>query len=61
MRLTDVDADVAALGQALIAAQVIVSTRKPDSLRFGIHPLTTRHADLWTAVQRLRGILLSGR
>ena len=52
---------MAALGQALIAAQVIVSTRKPDSLRFGIHPLTTRHADLWTAVQRLRGILLSGR
>jgi kynureninase len=61
VRLTDVDADVAALGQALIAAQVIVSTRKPDSLRFGIHPLTTRHADLWTAVQRLRAILLSGR
>lgn len=60
VRMTGPDADVSALGQALVAAGVIVSTRKPDTLRFGIHPLTTRHAELWTAVQRLRVILESG-
>ena len=32
-----------------------------DSLRLGIHPLTTRHVDLWHAVQRLRRILETGK
>ena len=53
--------DVQALGQALVAAGVVVSTRKPDSLRLAPHPLTTRHAELWEAVHRLADILDSGR
>ncbi len=48
------------LAQALVAAGVVVSARKPDSLRFGIHPLVTRHVDLWHAVARLRDILTLG-
>lgn len=52
-------ANVNALGQALVAAGVVVSTRQPDALRFGVHPLTTQHADLWWAVQRLVSILQS--
>jgi kynureninase len=60
VRMTSPDADVDALGQALVADKVVVSTRKPDSLRFGIHPLVTRHEDLWQAVQRLRRILETG-
>jgi kynureninase len=61
VRLTVADADVDALGQTLVADKVVVSTRKPDSLRFGIHPLVTRHEELWQAVQRLRRILETGR
>ncbi len=61
VRMTSPDANVDALGQALVGDKVIVSTRKPDSLRFGIHPLTTRHAELWQAVQRLRRILETGK
>ena len=61
VRMTSPDANVDALGQALVHDKVVVSTRKPDSLRFGIHPLTTRHADLWQAVQRLRRILETGK
>lgn len=53
--------DVQALGQALVAAGVVVSTRKPDALRVAPHPLTTRHAELWDAVQRCTDILDSGR
>lgn len=54
------DTNIDALGQALVAAGVIVSTRKPDSLRFGVHPLTTKHTDLWHAVDRLADILRTG-
>ncbi len=61
VRMTGADAEVDALGQALVDDKVIVSTRKPDALRFGIHPLVTRHEDLWQAVQRLRRILETGR
>jgi kynureninase len=53
--------DVHALGQALVDAGVIVSTRQPNSLRFGVHPLVTRHVELWEAVQRLRSVLGTGR
>jgi kynureninase len=53
--------DVQALGQALVDAGVVVSTRKPDALRLAPHPLTTRHAELWDAVMRLGEILDSGR
>ena len=61
VRMTGPDGDVDALGQALVDDKVVVSTRKPDSLRFGIHPLVTRHEDLWQAVQRLRRILETHR
>ncbi len=61
VRLAREDANIDALGQALVAAGVVVSTRKPDSLRFGVHPLTTRHADLWHAVERLTDVLRSER
>lgn len=49
--------DVHALGQALVDAGVVVSTRQPDTLRLAPHPLTTRHAELWDAVQRLADLL----
>ena len=61
VRMTQADANVNALGQALVAAGVVVSTRKPDALRFGVHPIATRHADLWHGVAHLRGILETGR
>jgi kynureninase len=48
------------LSQALVHAGVVVSARKPDALRFGVSPLTTRHVDLWDAVDRLRGLLERG-
>ena len=51
----------AALAQALCAHGVVVSARKPDALRLGVHPLSLRHVDLWDAVQVLRDLLLSGR
>ena len=53
--------DVQPLGQALVAAGVVVSTRKPDALRLAPHPLTTRHAELWDAVQRIAEVLAGGR
>lgn len=49
-----------ALAQALVEQGVIVSSRKPDALRWGIHPLTTSHQQLWSAVQVLRQLLTSG-
>lgn len=56
-----VEGDVHALGQALVDAGVVVSTRKPDALRLAPHPLTTRHTELWDAVSRLADILATGR
>jgi kynureninase len=50
----------APLAQALVDKGVIVSSRKPDALRWGIHPLTTTHQQLWSAVQVLRQLLESG-
>lgn len=43
--------------EALIEAGVVSSFRKPDSIRFGVTPLTIRHVDLFEAVQRLKRIL----
>jgi kynureninase len=60
LRLTDPKADVEQLGRALLADRVVASTRKPDSLRFAVHPLATSHLELWEAVRRLRKILLAG-
>jgi kynureninase len=53
-------AHAGALAQALVAHGVVVSARKPDALRLGVHPLTATHAELWRAVQVLRGLLESG-
>ena len=60
LRMTSADANVSALGQALVAGGVVVSTRKPDALRFGVHPIANTHGELWHAVARLRSILESG-
>lgn len=46
-----------ALAQALVDRKVVVSARKPDSLRFAVHPLATTHEQLWQAVRVLRDIL----
>jgi kynureninase len=48
------------LAQALVEAGVVVSARKPDALRFGVHPLTTTHVELWEATGRLHGLLERG-
>jgi kynureninase len=53
-------AGAAPLAQALVAHGVVVSSRKPDALRWGVHPLTTTHRQLWQAVQILRDLLQSG-
>lgn len=47
----------APLAQALESRGVVVSARKPDALRLGVHPLTTRHVDLFRAVDLLREVL----
>jgi len=44
--------------EALIDAGVVSSFRKPDSIRFGVTPLTIRHADLFEAVGRLKRVLV---
>jgi kynureninase len=49
-----------AVAQALVARGVVVSARKPDALRWGVHPLTTTHAQLWQAVAVLLDVLASG-
>jgi kynureninase len=47
--------------QALIADGVIGDFRAPDIIRFGLTPLYLGFEDLWTAVDRLRSILATGR
>jgi len=46
-----------ALVEALADADVICSFRTPDSIRFGVSPLTTRYIDIWDAVERFRNVL----
>jgi kynureninase len=43
--------------EALLERGVVSSFRKPDAIRFGLSPLALSHADLWTAVDRLREVL----
>lgn len=50
-------AHAGALAQALVEHGVVVSARKPDALRLAPHPLVTTHAQLWTAVSRLRELM----
>jgi kynureninase len=49
------------LCQALIAAGVIGDFRAPDVIRFGLTPLYLGFQDIWTAVDRMRDILVTGR
>lgn len=43
--------------EALLAAGVVTSFRRPDVVRFGLAPATVTHVDLWHAVARLKQIL----
>jgi kynureninase len=42
---------------ALIARGVIVDFRRPDVIRFGFAPLTTRFVDVWDGIETLRQLL----
>ena len=49
------------LCQALIAEGVIGDFRAPNVVRFGLTPLYLGYEDVWRAVERMRGILDTGR
>jgi kynureninase len=49
--------DARALCARLIERGVIVDHRRPDVIRFGLSPLTTRFVDVWDGVEALRGLL----
>jgi len=49
--------DARALCAELIARDVVVDFRRPDVIRFGLSPLTTRFVDVWDAVEALRQLL----
>jgi kynureninase len=46
-----------AVVEALAEMDVICSFRTPDSIRFGVSPLTTRYVDVWDAIDRFREVL----
>ena len=46
--------DARGLCARLIDAGVIVDFRRPDVIRLGLSPLTTRFVDVWDAVEALR-------
>jgi kynureninase len=49
------------INRALIErARVVPDFRGPDSIRLGIAPLYTRFADVWDALDRLRGLVERG-
>jgi kynureninase len=47
--------------EALLADAVVGSFREPDVIRFGLSAPTLSHVELWSAVQRLRSILVEER
>jgi kynureninase len=49
--------DAQTLCRELIAEGVIVDFRRPDVIRFGLSPLTTRFVDVWDGVKALRELL----
>ena len=49
--------DARALCARLIERGVIVDHRRPDVIRFGLSPLTTRFVDVWDGVEALRELL----
>jgi kynureninase len=53
-------ADAREVCAALIERGVIVDFRRPDVIRLGLSPLTTRFVDVWDGVDALRS-LLAGR
>lgn len=46
----------AELCAALRARDVVVDFRRPDVIRFGLSPLTTRFVDVWDGVEALRSL-----
>ena len=52
--------DAAPLCERLIAAGVIPDFRAPDSIRFGMSPLTTSFVDVHRGLERLRTLLEGG-
>jgi kynureninase len=49
--------DAKRLSAALIKRGVIPDFRRPDVIRFGLSPLTTRFTDVWDGVETLRTLL----
>jgi kynureninase len=49
--------DARELCAALIERGVIPDFRRPDVIRFGLSPLTTRFVDVWDGVEALRRLL----
>ena len=49
--------DAKRLCAALIERGVIPDFRRPDVIRFGLSPLTTRFADVWDGIETLRTLL----
>lgn len=49
--------DAKALSARLIGRGVIVDFRRPDIIRLGLAPLTTRFVDVWDGVEALRALL----
>ncbi len=45
---------------ALVARGVIVDFRRPDVIRLGLSPLTTRFVDVWDGVEALRALVTAG-
>jgi kynureninase len=43
---------------SLIEAGVIVDFRRPDVIRFGLSPLTTRFVDVWDGIDALRRVVV---
>jgi kynureninase len=52
--------DARELCRRLIERDVIADFRRPDTIRFGFSPLTTRFVDVWDGIQALAE-LLTGR
>jgi kynureninase len=49
--------DARRLCAALIDQGVIPDFRRPDVIRFGLSPLTTRFVDVWDGVESLRALI----
>ena len=52
--------DAKRLCAQLVELGVIPDFRRPDVIRFGLSPLTTRFVDVWDGVDALRGLLVAG-